>query len=205
MRLAPLAIAILAAVIPAAARAECRDEVTAAFAKQRETRSFRMVANVISAQGPMKMTIDYALPNSIRQHIVFATQPDQPIEAVLIGLNAWYNDGKGWVDAPPEVRAELERQLQDVAQETDDQLGKFDCLGKQSVDGSEVAAYRAAEPPRAKDAPGANETARIIYVDPAKGLPVRTIIARPTALDRPLFKAVYSYPNDIKIEAPAGK
>lgn len=203
MRCAHVAIALIG-FAAAPAHAECRDEVVAAFSKQRDTKSFRMEANVISMQGPMKMTVDYALPNSIRQRIVFATQPDQPIEAVMIGLKAWVNEGKGWGEAPQEVKGELDRQLRDVAQETDDQLGKFDCLGKQVIDGKELSAYRAAEGPRGKDTPGGNETARIIYIDPAIGLPVRTIVARPTALEKPLFKAIYSYPTDIKIEAPVG-
>ena len=203
MRRALIALATL--LLSAPVHAECRDEVAAAFAKQRDAKSFSMEANVISMQGPMKMTVDYGLPNSIRQKIVFATQPDQPIEAVMIGVNAWVNEGKGWADAPADVRAELDRQLRDVAQETDDQMGKFDCLGKQTIDGKEVSAYRATEAPRAKDAPPGNETARIVYIDPSAGLPVRTIVARPSALDKPLFKAVYSYPTDIKIEAPAGK
>ena len=207
MRLALLALAAVLAAGPAAA--ECRDDVTAAFAKQRAAKSFRMEANVISMQGPMKMTVDYVLPDRIRQRIVFATQPDAAIEAVLIGLKSWANEGKGWAVAPGEIKAELERQLRDVAQETDDQLGNFECAGKETIDGVELSVFRSVKgPPGAGGKPtggteAPNEMTRLIFVDPAKGLPARTIVGRANALDRPLFKAVYSYPSEIKIEAPA--
>lgn len=207
MRPALLALATVLAAGPAGA--ECRDDVTAAFAKQRAAKSFRMEANVIGQQGPMKMTVDYVLPDRIRQKVVFATRPDAPIEAVLIGLKSWANEGKGWVEAPGEIKTELERQLRDVAQETDDQLGQFECAGKETIDGVELSVFRALQGPPgpggkpAGGSAGPNEITRLIYVDPAKGLPSRTVVGRAAALDRPLFKAVYSYPAEIKIEPPS--
>jgi hypothetical protein len=43
---------------------------------------------------------------------------------------------------------------------------------------------------------------RIIYVDPVTGLPMRSIFARADHLEKPIFEATYSYPVDIKIDAP---
>jgi hypothetical protein len=53
------------------------------------------------------------------------------------------------------------------------------------------------KPPKLPDRP-----VRIIYVDPITGLPLRSIFARADKLDRPIFQAIYSYPIDLKIEAP---
>ena len=200
------ALGLALAAMTVQAHADCRGDVSSAFAKQREAKAFRMEADVISVQGPMKMTVDYVLPDRIRQKVVIAVQP-QPVEAVLIGLKAWANEGKGWAEAPADIKEELDKQLRAVAEETPDQLVDFECMGKQMIDGVELAAYRAQEGPKDMS-PGADkkpksDTTRIIYVDPAKGLPVRTIIARPDKLDRPLFKAVYTYPTDLKIEPPA--
>ena len=44
---------------------------------------------------------------------------------------------------------------------------------------------------------------RMFYVDPKTGLPMRSVFARANKLDKPIFKAIYSYPADIKIEPPA--
>lgn len=195
-------------IAAAAARAECRDEVTAAFTKQREAKSFRMEASVIGQQGPMKMTVDYILPDRIHQKVdILLTKAS--IEAILIGRKAWAHDGQKWGEAPADVREELDNQLRAVAEETSDQLGQFECMGKQMVEGKELSAYRAQEGPKDMS-PGADKKApasdavRVIYVDPATGLPARSILARREAVDRPLFKAVYSYPTDLKIEAPGG-
>lgn len=186
--------------------ADCRAEVTAAFEKQRTGKTFRMEASVIGPQGPMKMTVDYGLPDRLRQKVLMMLQ-QQTVEAVLVGKEAWVNEGQGWSKAPDDVRAELDKQLSAVAEETADQMVQFDCMGNMKVDGQELAAYRAQEGPKdmspdAADKPKPNDTVRVIYVDPATGLPARSVVARPDKLDKPLFKAVYTYPSDIKIEPP---
>ena len=42
----------------------------------------------------------------------------------------------------------------------------------------------------------------MIYLDPKTGLPARSILARAGFLDKPIFKEVYTYPDNIVIEAP---
>lgn len=195
----------LAAAAPARA-ADCRAEVTNAFEKQRAGKTFRMEANVIGPQGPMKMTVDYGLPDRIRQQVLMVLE-NKSLEAVLVGRDAWLNEGQGWTKAPDEVREELDKQLSSVAEETSDQMGQFECMGNVQVDGKELTAFRAQEGPKganpkAASSPRTNDTVRVIYVDPATGLPARSVVARPEKLDKPLFKAVYSYPTDIKIEPP---
>lgn len=188
---------------PALAEDTCRSDVTAAFDKQRAAKSFRMEANVIGPQGPMRMTIDYGLPDRIRQKVLMMLE-QKTIEAVLVGKDAWLNEGQGWGKAPGEVSEELSKQLASVAEETADQMVQFECMGRVQLDGRELAAYRAKEGPGKGAAPAVNPTGtmRVIYIDPGSGLPARSVVAQADKLDRPLFKADYSYPTDIKIEPP---
>ena len=58
--------------------------------------------------------------------------------------------------------------------------------------------------PAAKDLPKEpDRPIRVIYVDPTTGLPMRSVFGRANKLDKPIFEANYSYPIDIKIDAPA--
>jgi hypothetical protein len=214
-----LGLTLVAAAFAAApARADCNGglDVAQAFAKQREKKTFRMDANVYSAQGPLKMTLDYILPDRLHQSVQIILE-QKGVDAILVGQKAWANEGDGWKIAPPEIKEELDHQLTEVAEETAEQVGRFTCLGNELVDGRELAAYRAEEEPPKPDGQGGaaqpapqskpptNESVRIVYIDLKTGLPARTVIGRPTQLDRPLFKADYSYPDDIKIEPPAGQ
>lgn len=190
--------------------ADCRGDVVDAFEKQRKAGTFRMVANVVGARGPMTLTMDYALPDKLHQTVKFAVQ-ETPIEAILIGSKAWVNEGSGWNEANKDEKDELNRQLAQVSEETPDSLGQFDCLGSSEVEGARLNAYLAIEGPRDKSKTQTapvnkdNRAERIIYVDPTTGLPMRTILALPGKYDKPVFKAVYSYPADIRVEPPAGK
>jgi hypothetical protein len=90
-------------------------------------------------------------------------------------------------------------------------LGDFECLGKLPVKDQQFLAYQgenvepgpkdlspgAAEKPKLPDRP-----VRVIYVDPTTGLPMRSIFARADKLDKPIFEATYTYPADIKVDAP---
>ena len=209
MRAALISLALgLATATPVLA--DCRSDVVDAFEKQRKAGMFRMVANVVGAQGPMTMTLDYVLPDKLHQTVKFTIQQSS-VEAILIGPQAWVNEGRGWNEANKDEKDELNRQLAQVSEETAESLGGFDCLGSSAVDGAQLKAYLAIEGPKDKSkTPTApvnkdNRAERIIYVDPTTGLPVQTIMALPGKYDRPIFKAVYSYPVDIKVEPPPGR
>lgn len=208
MRSAPVVLGLLLATAGPVVAADCRTDVVDAFERQRKAGAFRMVANVVGAQGPMTLTLDYVLPDKLHQTIKFAIQPT-PIQAVLIGAEAWVDEGQGWRDASKDEKDELNRQLAQVSEETGEQLGQFDCLGSSSVDGQRrLNAFLALEGPRDKSKAATapvnkdNRAERIIYVDPTTGLPARTILALPGKYDKPIFKAEYSYPADIKVEKP---
>jgi len=210
--LGPVA-ALLTLATAGAAYADCKDEVAAALEKQRQTGAFRMSTLMLSQDGPLKMTVEYKLPDRMRQVISPVLDP-KPTETVLVGTKAWSNQGEGWVELAPELTGELVKHFDETVGPDAGELGSFECLGSVVVDGKEVKAYRgedvqpgpkivgkAAEV--AKNKPkDPNAPVRIFYVDPTSGLPTRSVFGRASKLDNPIFKADYTYPVDLSIEAP---
>jgi hypothetical protein len=208
MRRLLMATALLFAV-SAAAQASCKDEVASALERQRKSSGFRMQTKMISEQGPVDMTVDYVLPDRMRQVVKSAIDP-APIETVLVGNLAWsHREGEPWTPLNPKLTSDLITQIEETLGDDPGELGDFDCLGKKPVDGEEMLAYQGEndpgghkdlskeKPPKLPDRP-----IRIIYVDTITGLPMRSIFARANQLDKPIFVANYSYPVDLKIEAP---
>jgi hypothetical protein len=193
---------------PTEAELKCQAEAVAAVDKQKDAGQYRMEADMITDAGPVKLKEEYILPSRMRQIVKVATEP-QAIEVVVIDSKAWRNAGEGWEPLPPEeVKQLIESRLNTAANSEPETFGRWDCMGKQTVDGREVTAYQGKDDKPKDVSPGGptmpeNEAIRIMYVDPATGLPERGIFARKTQLDKPIFKEVYSYPTDLKIEAPA--
>ena len=87
------------------------------------------------------------------------------------------------------------------------EVGKFECVGTETVEGQRAS--RLSRPRRSRpEGQGQgqrrtkNEAVRMVYLDPTTGLPARSIFAREGHLDKPIFKEVYTYPDDIEIEPP---
>lgn len=196
-----------------AAHAACKDEVASALERQRHTSGFRMKTKMLSEQGLVDMTVDYVLPNRMRQVITSTAEP-KPIETVIIGRDGWSRmEGEDWRPLHPQVADAMAAQMQETLGENqeDATLGEFECLGKQAAGDQQLLAYQgenaeegpknlspgAADKPKLPDRP-----VRVIYVDPTTGLPVRSIYARANMLDKPIFEATYTYPADIKIDTP---
>ncbi len=212
---AALIAAVLAGATSVQASQQCSQEMGVALDNQRKSGAFRMDVFMIAEQGPVKMSVDYLLPDRMRQVVTMVLDP-KPVETVLIGTKAWSRQGDGvksgeWSPVSDEVTRDLVEQVKQSVAEKPEDVGRWDCLGKLTVEGTEFNAYQGGETGPTDLSPDAqkkpkNEAVRIIYVDPATGLPARSIFARPDKLDRPIFKATYSYPKDLKIEAPvAGK
>ncbi len=193
----------------AAVHADCTDEVASALERQRKSSGFRMQTNMITEQGPVDMTVEYVLPDRMRQIVKSAIDP-VPIETVLVGNYAWsHREGEPWTPLNPKLTSDLITQLEETLGDDPGELGEFECLGKKPVDGTEMLAYQGEnnpggpkdlsekKPPKLPDRP-----VRIIYVDPTTGLPMHSIFARANQLDKPIFEATYTYPVDLKIEAP---
>ncbi len=93
MRRLLMATALLVAASAAAQASSCKDEVATALERQRKSSGFRMETKMISEQGPVDMTVDYVLPDRMRQVVKSAIDP-VPIETVLVGNVAW-NSSRG--------------------------------------------------------------------------------------------------------------
>lgn len=191
---------------PTAEELKCQKEVADALKKQRETGQYRMETDMLSNQGPMKMIVEFDLPDRMRQTISLVVNP-QPVETIVIGSKAWSNAGEGWGELSPSVAGQYVDQLNQAMADEETNAALWICLGKTTVDGQELIAYQGKEDKPKDVSPGGpqapeNEAARYMYIDAKTGLPVKGIFARKTALDKPFFKAVYTYPDDIKIEKP---
>ena len=199
-------------------RADCRDEVLAALDKQRKAPGFRMETNMVSEQGPVKMLVDYLPPDRMRQRVTAAISP-VPVETVLVGGKAWSKDGDKWTELSPDITGEMVNQLDETLGDDRGTIGTVACLGSTAIDGQDLTVYRVendAQVGPEDRSPDAKEKAkaaladdgralRMFYIDPKTGLPVRSVFARANKLDKPIFKAVYTYPTDLKIDAPTAK
>jgi hypothetical protein len=208
MRRLLMATALLLAACAAAEAGSCKDEVASALERQRKSSGFRMQTKMITEQGLVDMTVDYALPDRMRQ-VIKSTADPEPIETVLVGNQAWSRRvGGPWAPLNPKLTGDLVRQLQENLGDEPLALGEFECLGKKPLDGKEMLAYQGennpgGDDPKKKPPPKtADRPVRVIYVDPTTGLPVRSIFARANKLEKPIFEANYTYPIDLTIKAP---
>ena len=195
--------------LSASAYADCKDDIAAALAKQRNLSMFRMDSVMLTSEGRIQMVVDYLLPDRMRQVIGPVGDP-KPVETVLIGKKAWSRQGGEWSPVHPQIAGALVDQMQQTV--GDDQEGKlteFECLGKVTIEGREFLAYQGEnEDPGKKNLQAKNipklpdRPVRVIYVDPITGLPARSVFGRANKLDTPIFEAKYTYPVDIEIKKP---
>lgn len=199
-----------------AALADCTNEVRQGFQRQANLDKVRKDMNLIGEQGPFKMTIEYVKPDRMRQVVTTLAEPDKATETVLVGKVAWGKTPEGWKTLDAATTEQIINFFNSTMAGVPSNIGEFECLGAETIDGQKVRAYRGIEPKKeetpeaamikkksekAEEAPK-NEAARIIYVNVETGLPSRIIFAREGMLDKPIFKEAYSYPEDLKIEAP---
>ncbi len=214
------AAAVLAvAASSTAAFADCTREVLQAFTRQSNSDMVRKEMNLIGEQGPFTMTIDYLKPDRMRQVVKTLTEPDKPTETVLVGTEAWTRTASApWQKLDQQTTEQLVAFFKSTLANAPQSVGSFECMGAETVEGKKVRAYKGLDEPKEKTPeqieaekrgektpePPKNEAVRVIYLDVDTGLPARIIFAREGMLDKPIFKEVYSYPTDIKIDKPAG-
>jgi hypothetical protein len=204
------AAAVLVTLLPAGtALADCSTEVALAVLAQGKQKFLRKETQAISDTGPFKMVVEYQLPDRMRQIVTPLTE-NKPVESIVVGDKAWTNSGDGWKEAPKAEAEQLTLYMIKSSSQIYQEVGKFECRGTEIVDGRELRAYRGLYPDieqeingkKVKSTAAKNEAVRLIYLDPKTGLPAQSIFAREGAIDKPLFKEVYTYPDDIKIEPP---
>ena len=205
------AFATLMAAAPATFAADdCTAEVFKAVEKQSKQPAYRMETDVISSEGPLKVKMEYVLPDRMRQVAILAADP-KPVETILVDGKAWTNEGEGWIPLTFQHAEQLIEQMRKSTKADPEAVGKFECMGTETVDGKTERAYKGKpmlpggmKTPDGKEVEttAQNDAVRIVYVDSESGLPARSVLTRQTALDKPIFKEVYTYPKDMKIEPP---
>ncbi len=157
---------------------------------------------MITENGPTSMQIDYVLPDKMHQKVtVQATQ--QSSEVILIGEEGWSKVGAdGWKPLPNELIQELRSQMQENVVEHQAETGNYSCKGRTEFEGKDVFSYKLEHEPEKDSTAPKNEAFRMFYVDAVTGLPVSNALLVPGRETKPIFKAVYAYPLDIKIEPP---
>jgi hypothetical protein len=202
-----LLVLVCGLVATAPAYADCSTEVALAVNSQGKQKFIRKETDMITEAGPAKMIVEYATPDRMRQVLTPLTE-NKPVESIVVGDKAWTNNGDGWKEAPPGETDQLVQYMIKSIAQVYQEVGKFECTGLETIDGRELRGYRGidevpAGPAGKKTEPTTkNEAVRMVYLDPATGLPARSLFARQGHLDKPLFQEIYSYPEKIDIEPP---
>jgi hypothetical protein len=199
-----LAASLLAVAVSAgpalSADPSCKEQVAAAFNKQRSSHAFTMDADLKGESGPVKITVEYLPPDRMRQQIIAPSQ--EPLETVLVGTRAWSRQGGAWEELMPAIAQTIIAQVRQAVVDPPKDVGEFECMDKATIDGKEYLAYRSVEKGGA-DAKGSlvsRPVHRTIYVDPKTGLPAINIVVEDKPDAVPLFRGVYAYPTDLEIE-----
>jgi hypothetical protein len=192
-------VVILAATAAAGPTlADCKGEVEAAFQKQRTLKSFRMTVKAPKDDGTVvEQVTDYVLPDKMHQSII-APDEEKPLETIAISKWAWSNQPGYWEELKPYFAQLIAEDIRSRLVDPLKLAAEFECLGKVTLEGKEYLGYRT-EPEAFKEGP---PVARTIYVEEASGLPAFNIVAAVAPDAKPVFKAEFSYPTDIVIEAP---
>lgn len=212
LKLGSLALGLtIAALAGGPVLADCSTEVAVAVNSQGKQKFIRKETNMITEAGPAKMVVEYHTPDRMRQVLTPLTE-GKPVESIVVGDKAWTNNGGGWKEAPSAEADQLVQFMIKSVAQVYQEVGKFECVGTETIEGRELRGYRGLDepPPTPPGAPPKkptetqtkNEAVRMVYLDPATGLPARSILARKGFLDKPIFKEVYSYPDKIDIEPP---
>jgi hypothetical protein len=206
MRRLPTALALLLLSAPGAFAA-CREDVLAAYEKQRAAGQIRMQTSMVSEQGPISMTVDYIPPDRMHQRVTNKLT-QQTRHTILVGPRAWVSeDGTTWKELSVEQAAEVAEGVRESFGAPPTEFVTFDCLGRTMIEGKPYLGYSIDEA-KGKQIPGQpvkDPPVRILFVDPDTGLPARTIVALPDRIEKPFFRADYTYPKDLKIESPVDK
>ena len=183
--------------------ADCAGDVQAAFEKQRTQPAFRVNTKQPSARGDVSSQTDFQQPDRMYNKVEVPGEPGA-LETVAIGRWAWASHGRGFQALQPQFAQSVTFDVNAKLQTPVKPVGKFNCLGTVKRDGRDLLAYRN-EPRAAQGQPVGPDNpmlARTVYVDPASGLPVLETLSEVTADAPAIVSVAYSYPTDIKIEAP---
>lgn len=182
------------------ALADCTSEVDAAFSKLRQMPAFRMETAIVNEQGMLRMSVDYVLPDRMHQTVETGTAAGT-VELIVIGSEAWSNQGQGWAQLPENFANQVSAQMRLSLANGQSRDTDYECLGEQALEGVQYLAYRAQLPAVGK-ASDAKPNIQTVYIDKATGMPVRNIVTAPDAPDKRLFDGTFQSKQGLKIEKP---
>lgn len=202
---------LVAMTLPAFADTSCSDQVNAAFAKLRGTKSFRLETTIVNPQqGMLRMKADYVLPDRMHQTMSLGTD-GASAEMIVIGKEAWSNQGAGWAKLPDKFAETVAHQFKETVADAPKVATEYKCLGDQKFEGHEYSLYQGAlAMPLAADskANGPRLSAltvpkmQNVYIDKQTGLPVRNIVTPVTEPNNRLFDGTFTVIPDLKIDQP---
>lgn len=186
------------------AQADCRAEVDAAFAKLRQATAFRMTTTIVNDQGSLSMSVDYVPPDRMHQTVETGTSAGT-VELIVIGSEAWSNQGQGWAKVPDKFANEVSGQMRESLSGNKSPNTAYECLGEKIFEGAKYVAYRAELPPVATNTAddAASGNVQMLYVDRDTGLPARNIVTKQNAPNERLFDGTFQLRDGLKIEVPA--
>ena len=207
-----LCISLLAVIAasPALADQTCKSQVDAAFAKLREQKGFRLETTITNANGKLKMQADYILPDRMHQKVVLGEEGN-PMEMIVIGNNAWSNQGQGWSALPENFATEVAKQVKETVAQGTNSVSDYECLGDIELEGTKYVGFKGIlptpiDPANEKRGPVISAAKvpnqQSVYVDKASGLPIRNIVNPVTEPDKRLFDGRFTVVEGLKIEAP---
>jgi len=176
----------------------CGQEVVAAFDKQRASKGWK--ADVVSktTAGVQTQSFTYVPPSSMYRKV--EAPGNQSVETIGVGTYAWYDEGFGWYEMQPQFATIVTRHLRSVFAPEKKDAPDYICLGDVTYEGKTFKGYRTA-PGTDGDTSG---LARTIYVDPKTGLVAFNLVSKVGEEADPRTRQVYTYSDDLKVEAPIG-
>lgn len=195
---------------PALADQACKAQVDDAFSKLRDKKAFRLETTITNANGKLKMQADYILPDRMHQKVVLG-EDGNPMEMIVIGKNAWSNQGQGWSALPEKFAEEVARQVKETVAQGSNSVSDYECLGDIELDGTNYVGFKGIlptpiDPTNEKRGPVISAAKvpnqQSVYIDKASGLPIRNIVNPLTEPDKRLFDGRFTVVEGLKIEAP---
>jgi hypothetical protein len=209
------------------ARADCRDEVAAAFERLKTSgRPYRKEIIFVASDGlTFHGTAEFLPPDRMREITNNGVAGYGTNETIRVGQRAWSNTGGWpWDSRWPWGWREWDAWMMQAIRErgrppalADSPIPanvEFECLGRVEFEGSAYIGYRdRARWPSAVVSEGSPSQEplrklqkmarwRTVFVDPHSRLPAHDLVAQKDQLDSPSYKVRYTYPNDIEIEPP---
>lgn len=197
MRTAAIAILVGAALAASPVEAGCKDEVKAAFVKQRTSKGWRAVTTSMSAAGVQEQTFEYVPPDRMYRKVV-APGLDEPQETIGVAKWAWSNEGGGWFQMQPHMAQMVSEHMRAALNPDPPVTAEYACLGKVTFEGKEYLGYQT--PP--EDGGDGSKVARTIYIDAATGLPAFNTVGKVGSEAAPDVKEAYTYPADLMVDPP---